>query len=116
MSDVLLLYLFTRADAISSTFVFMAMASGLGGLLSLMFGSIDENEKLMSIGKASIAICLAATSVYLVVPDKNDIAIIVGGKYALDVGRSDTGKAVAGEVLDAIRAQLRLAAEQQSKK
>lgn len=110
MSDVLLLYLFTRLDALivlGGIGVFLGAISLFG---AFMYCSVEYDSPYPHWRKHLAAIA-AFVAVLAVVPSKSDMAIIVGGKIALDAGRSETGQDVAGEVLEAIRAQLRRAAE-----
>lgn len=133
MSDVLLLYLFTRLDA-------LGVALGLLEVLSLIWAVVlfimamnyrnasadryhvsetkesaarkNELAPTLLVWAKRMGFAFALVLVGdVVLPKKNDMAIIVGGKIALDVSRSDTAKEIGAEVLDAIRAQLKKAAQ-----
>jgi hypothetical protein len=106
MNDVLLLYLFTRVD----TFIGMASTTlGIGSLIyafSIAFRKIEMDlppwrPRMCGV----IATCLL--TIILFVPSQKDLAIIVGGKYALDAVRSPQAAELSGLVMDAVRATLK---------
>lgn len=110
MTDILLLYLFTRLDALIALSGFIAFASAVTCLGAMMFYGV-ERDRLYPHWKKHVAIFVACIALTTAIPSKSDMAIIVGGKIALDVGRSETAQEIGQEVVDAIRAQLRKAAE-----
>lgn len=110
MTDVLLLYLFTRLNALISLFGFLAVIAAISCLGAMFFYGIERDE-LYPHWRKHVAVFIACITLVTVIPSKSDMAIIVGGKIALDVGRSETAQKVGQEVLDAIRAQLKRAAE-----
>ena len=132
MSDIVLLYLFTRLDTIGGIAFVAMLGAGVTVVWSLVYswGKRDmaevwencpnapeyktriaaANAARRIIRPALIAWALAA-GVVMVTPSKQDMAIIVGGKIALDASRTDTAKEISQEVLDAIRAQLKKAKE-----
>lgn len=133
MNDVLLLYLFTRLDAISDTFsVLAALCFFLAIVLAAIAASCYlqdpddfDSELFKKKARRDNAVApywrrkaLIAAAVAFVfgllntfTPRSNDIAIIVGGKIALDAARSDKGQEMAGAVYDAILAKLKEAAK-----
>lgn len=110
MSDVLLLYLFTRLDALIGLGVLGAVMAVATGLAAMMFYGIENDEMYPHWRKHAVAM-VAFVALVVITPSKSDMAIIVGGKIALDAARSDTGQEIAGEVMAAIRAQLKEAAK-----
>lgn len=111
MSDWMLLYAFTRLDALGALFGAASAACAAGIWAGCMFGFVGNKPagfvwaKVAGVGLALSALLAAA------IPSRADMAIIVGGKIALDASRTDTAKEIGGEVLDAIRAQLKKAAQ-----
>lgn len=124
MSDILLLYLVTRAGAIGSLFGNVAIAILALGAFGLFVGGMWINDFVSRDEVAAawkrwrrIAVCLAvmaATSGFLgvAIPNNKDMAIIIGGKIALDAARSETGQEIGADVLAAVRAQLKAAAKE----
>jgi hypothetical protein len=129
MSDVLFLYLFTRLDVLSGILVALAIISGIFTVCLCVWALVASNadperwhsstykrqeerqlQRFPTIVKwtkrlAAVFLCLLVFNV--LIPGKKDMAIIVGGKFALDMARSDTAAEVGHEVLQAIRGQLR---------
>lgn len=110
MSDVLLLYLFTRLDALIGLGAIGAVMAVVTGFGAMMFYSVEHDEMYPHWRKHAAALA-AFVALIVITPSKSDMAIIVGGKIALDAARSDTGQEIAGEVVAAIRAQLKEAAK-----
>lgn len=132
MNDVLLLYLFTRLDAINVLALVLAMGGGVAAVAAAMtawakedtaeiWAREPENPRYKNRMASAAALrakirplaifAFAFAVVTVAIPSKTDVAVIVGGKIALDVGRSETAQEVGQEVVDAIRAQLKKAAE-----
>lgn len=111
MNDVLLLYLFTRLDAIQVMFVVGAVSAGICGAGIWLYAFLDGNKEVKKFSARVIApvfaVCVTGT---VFVPSSKDAAIIVGGKIALDAARSENGQEMAGAVYDAILAKLKEAA------
>ncbi len=124
MSDILLLYLVTRAGAIGSLFGNVAIAILMFGAFGLLARGVWISDLVPGDEEAAawrqwrrIAVCLAvmaATSGFLgvAIPNSKDMAIIIGGKIALDAARSETSQEIGAEVLAAVRAQLKAAAKE----
>jgi len=101
MSDVFLLYLFTRLDALQ-TFTWFASAVSAG--LVMIFAVLISESKQAEIGRfrvsrnwaAVVAVVMAA--VHVMVPDKEDAAIIFGGALVAKAVRSDAAAEAAGDV------------------
>lgn len=124
MSDILLLYLVTRAGAIGDLFVVISIAAlvlggfGLAARGAWISDTVPRDEEPAAWKQwrrlpAGLAV-LVATSGFLgaAIPSNKDMAIIIGGKIALDAARSETGQEIGTEVLAAVRAQLKAAAKE----
>ncbi len=133
MNEVVLLYLFTRLDAIGTflflvSFVaFMASIALIG--IALSSASQDPDDwtspdfkrkaaKQLAMApvfrrRAIIAGCVGLVAALLTVatPSQKDMAIIVGGKLAIDAAKSEKGQELAGAVYDAVMAQLKKASK-----
>lgn len=142
MTDVLLLYLFTRLDIVVRLFSLVCVVAFVAFCVATFVRLVARNE--MASAQAMLdespapferdhrralaqhknthqlarrfstcagVVFALSLLVAVAVPSKQDFAIIVGGKIALDVGRSETAQEVGQEVLDAIRAQLKKASE-----
>ncbi len=112
MSDVFLLYLFMRLDAIR----ILAIVVFVLGLLFLVPSVLHADDEgwvpgKLKLVKRAAAVPIIAVIVSVGVPSKSEMAIIVGGKIALDAARTDTAREVGSEVLAAIRAQLKNSAK-----
>lgn len=95
MSEIMLLYLFTRVDKI------IAIVGMLGGLF-LIIGfitamtadcayDITKAEKKSAFRRAKITALCAIPVFFLcaLIPTQKDLSIIVGGKMAIDIARSE---------------------------
>lgn len=122
MNDLLLLYLFTRLDALQGLLIAAIVVVILLSVFLFMFGAENGFFAYDHEGKEKAAfyrrakylagmVSLCASMVVLI-PSKQDAAIMVGGWYAIKAARSEQGQELAGEVLAAIRAQLREAAKE----
>ena len=110
MSEVFLLYLFTRLDAISGFLTIGCFFSFVIGFTAALMHAVEFeiSPRLFKwMGVACVVFGLAA----VFVPTQKDMAIIVGGKFAIDAARSPEGKQVRGLVYDAIMKQLRESAK-----
>ena len=106
VSDVILLYLFTRLDSINAFFTIVAVVSGFIGIGTIGLGHLEGNKQSIAVAKKMLIVSAISGVLSILAPTKTDVAVIVGGKFAIDAGRSETGKALAADVLAAIRAQL----------
>jgi hypothetical protein len=77
----------------------------------LLLGHITEEDLPSWAIKWVVWACVVFGLAAVVVPTQKDMAIIVGGKFALDAARSPEGKEVRGLVYDAIMKQLRESAK-----
>lgn len=118
MSDVLMLYLFTRLDIFVVGAAIVGMMLGVGILFLAVCiddaKTFGETAKASSMRRMQVRLLWASVIpmlVFIALPSKSDMAIIVGGKIALDASRTDTAKEVGQEVLNAIRAQLEKATQ-----
>lgn len=123
MNDILLLYLFTRVDAVREALMAIIFASCFAIPIMCVIGhalrdhnsydSTDKKTKDESSGKAlqkwakAISICFPFVALLLVlVPDRRDLAIIVGGHLTLEAVKSDTVQKVYTIVQDVLDEQL----------
>lgn len=113
MTDVLLLYLFTRLDAICGLLLTIVAAIGIGGVYIAHTARSDAfileqpvDEGFARLGRRMMLSAIAASVLLVLVPSQRDLAIIVGGKVAIDAARSPEAKEIGGLVLDAIKRQL----------
>ncbi len=113
MTDVLLLYAFTRLDAIHALFIAAMIVSGLCGSYVVFIARIDGftlaqpvDSRMSRFARRLFAAGIAAAVCVALLPSQRDLAIIVGGKVAIDAARSPEAQEVGGLVLDAIKRQL----------
>lgn len=132
MSEWLLLYLFTRLDSISNVSTMVVVVCAIVALWATIYAAMKrdiasiwdgrpEHHEYTSRMRASAAALRVvkpavisgsiALAVAVVVPSKTDMAIIVGGKIALDASRTPEARKISQDVLDAIRNQLKKAKE-----
>lgn len=108
MTDVLLLYLFTRVNVLLVLATLAMVASAMMCFFIPMYRDIEFGERPSAKAiRAPLVGMAIAVSVLLLVPSKSDLAIIIGGKVALDAARSDEAKEIGGLVLDAVKRTLR---------
>lgn len=109
MSDVLLLYLFTRVNIVLGLCWLAALASAVLAIAATIerYDCFPGDGKWPGFTRAAVAgLCISIPLVVLV-PGQQSLAIIVGGKIALDAARSDEAKEISGLVLDAVRRTLK---------
>lgn len=118
MSEVLLLYVFTRLDAAHLLLVItIVIAPCFILVMSLVasdhdeFGRKEKEARLLRARNWIIGLFAFAAIGLVILPTKTDMAIIVGGKLTIDIARSDTAKEIGNEVLAAVRAQLKKAVQ-----
>ena len=123
MNDILLLYLVTRAGAIGSLFGGLAFIAAVAGAVTLFILALNISDNATEgEGPAAwkfwrkVAAGFVMTTIifgflHAAIPSNKDIAIIIGGKIALDAARTETGQEIGAEVLAAVRAQLKAAKE-----
>ncbi len=106
MNETLLLYLFTRID----TFIAIATLGGIVGVAALAIWNIIRSTERGIPPRvplwAGVALSFAL-AITLFVPSQKNLAIIIGGTYALEAARSPEAKELGGLVLDVVRAQLK---------
>ena len=106
MNEALLLYLFTRVDVIHGVAVILLIISSAGLLLWQMVEHADTG-KFPKIQRWKWMVLAVLFAITLLVPRQKDLAIIIGGTYALEAARSPEAKELGGMVLDVVRAQLK---------
>lgn len=121
MSEILLLYLFTRVDAMRELAVLAMVGfslltiAGSAGYLIAKYDRLCGSEALAGALRKPLKIvavcaCIAAAA-SVATPSQKDLAIIVGGSYVIEAARSDKAKEVGGLVYDAIVKQLKEASK-----
>lgn len=113
MGDILLLYVVTRLYVIADLLAIVGLLCLAGWLCLFVICLVDDHmadedtvrftrwkRRLLWPGLLTMAIAAA-------IPSKTDMAIIIGGKAAIEAERSGLSQ----EVMDAIRAQLKKAKE-----
>ena len=109
--DIFLLYLFTRVDAIRGACAFIGFSASIAALSIVMFRSCEMGEDLADAmrgwPKRLLFVVLPAfISAMVLVPSRSDLAIIVGGKLAVDGLQSETAKKVYRIVQDMLDEEL----------
>ena len=96
MNDILLLYLFTRVDVIQGLLIAIAILGGAILLISgLHFGFELKLVKWWSFVKWKVLpIYVSVLLVSVLVPSQKDLAIIVGGHYAIAAAKSETAEKI----------------------
>lgn len=116
MNDVLMLYLFTRADSFQWGFgllCFVAMAAMVLGFVWMLVkadGLVEHGPPKWYAG-ACVGGFFACFALALLTPTQKDLAIIIGGSYVIEAAKSEKAKEVGGLVYDAVIKQLREAAK-----
>jgi len=111
MTDILLLYLFTRLDVLTALLQVSLMIGAIAGGVVLLFASMlaAETEDWSSVKKyaprGAVALILLAV-LHVATPSSKDLALIVGGKIAVDAIRSPQAQEMSQMVLDAVRKKL----------
>ncbi len=114
MSDLLMLWALTTlpgfAKAVGAAFF---ITGGLSAFVTMVaFGpGYKSNSKKFVFGSVFSVACFAGALFTAAVPSQQGMAIIVGGKLAIDAAKTDTGKEIGAEVVAAIRKQLQEAAK-----
>lgn len=116
MSEVLLLYLFTRLDSANDALAVGALASLLGCAL-LGFYIAAETLPKEKLEKALVwlnrmaAILVTLVCLLVLLPNQKEAAIIIGGKVALDAIRTPEAKEIGQDVLNVVRKTLKEASK-----
>lgn len=108
MMDTFLLYLFTRLDVLTGTAIAMAIFSAVALvplIITYLTGGRDNN--VIHFHRLIVKLFVVSLSITIFLPNQRDMAIIVGGKFAIEAAKSETAKQLSSEVLTAIRAKLR---------
>jgi hypothetical protein len=101
--DIILLYLFTRLEAVSFTVGFFFTAGIVFVMVGWLIRGVTENSKLlpgeMRFAYWVIAISLAAN---LIIPTQKQAAIILAGSAIIDVAKSETAGRLASKSVQLI--------------
>lgn len=111
MTDILLLYLFTRLDVLTALLkvsLVIGVVAG-GGVLFFACMTASEQDDCSWVKKyaprGAVALILLAV-LHVATPSSKDLAIIVGGKIAVDAIRSPQAQEMSQMVLEAVRKKL----------
>ncbi len=119
MSDVWMLYLFTRLDSLQTGLGFVTFMGGVAFVLAIAFiwsyiavemrreDRAPAYKQLRIYGTLAVLAWMAVGLLYLLTPSSKDMAVIVGGKVTLDAIRSPQAQEVGGLVLDVVREKLK---------
>ena len=107
MSEILLLYLWTRLDAIGALAVTSAGMLAFGWVIMAWLVICEDDQDLMPKFRVCSWVLSLAVLVAVLVPSKTDLAIIVGGKIAIDAARSPEAAEIGSAVRDLVLRELR---------
>lgn len=88
--ELFLLYLWLKLNSIIGASIGLAIAACGATLFGLMWWSVERN-RLMPHFKKAVAAIIALFAMAVLLPSKTDVAILVGGHYALKM--ADTPEA-----------------------
>lgn len=111
-TDIFLLYIWTRLDAVNGVAFGLMLVSGMAvaicGVTYLMavdsgYGS-DDKSLPMAKRAVSIAwkVCVGSLAVLLVTPNSKDVVLIMGGSAVLEAARSEPAKRIASKSAEAV--------------
>ncbi len=106
MNETLMLYLFTRINAVHGVIVVGLSVMAVSLLVWNMHRYIEE-ELPITVPVVWRVVAGVAVAVLVFFPSQKDLAIIVGGTYALEAARSPEAKELSGLVLDAVRRSIK---------
>ena len=102
MNETLLLYLFTRVDVIHGAAIVLLILGGAALFLWQMIERADTG-KFPVIQLWKWVGLSALIAIVLLVPRQKDLAVIIGGAYAIKAARPPEAKEIGGLVFDAIQ-------------
>ncbi len=114
MSDLLIFWALTTLPTIGRALSVVGSMVCVGACFSRLVceaPDLDASAKAKKSIERLIVVGLIGASIGAVIPDKTGMAIIAGGKLAIEAAKTETGREVGQEVLAAIRGQLKKAAE-----
>jgi len=106
MQEVLLLYLFTRLDAVNVLLGVGIFAFGVVAWVALLAYADGYDWGLLWM-KRSIVVFVVCVVAFVLTPSQKDAAIIVGGAIAIHAAKSEKGKEMGQAVYDAIMRELK---------
>lgn len=112
MSEYFLLYLFTRLDVVGA----MLTLSGLTLLVvtPVVWIAAIEDDSGTTLKRFAKRITFAAVvcwTLFAITPSQKDVALIVGGKLALDISRSQPVQDLASKIYNIVNKKLDEAAK-----
>ena len=99
--DIFLLYLFTRVDSLHAAFFVITMI----GSFIIAFGGLalhSDSQDGFKFIKKWCWIPIIAALLLVATPRQKDLAIIIGGHYAIEAAQSDTAKKIYAIVTDTL--------------
>lgn len=116
MSELFLLYLFTRLDDVRLFLVLFVLLSAFVVFLCFVPFQLESDlterpEYWAKVGKRWYVAGMVAAVAFVAVPSSNQLAVIVGGKFVIDAAKSDKAQELGGALYDAVMAQLKKAKE-----
>lgn len=108
MNDVLLLYLFTRLNVLLAAAGVVIVVTAVGLVFACMERYVEwgSGKWPKFLRPTLAAFCVSAATVILV-PDQRSLALMVGGKIALDAALSPDAQEISGLVVEQIKDVLR---------
>lgn len=115
MSDIFLLYIFTRADAAQNLLVLITFVSAMLTALWWMtacgvfssYGLLEEKkQRFGKVSKRFAVASLVAASLATALPSQKDLMFILAGVGVLEVAKSETAQRIAGKSVQVIEQYL----------
>lgn len=109
MSDVLLLYLFTRVDVLLHFLGFVVGCSVFVIAFSCVVRYLDSfvEGEWPPFFRPAVAVFCVSVALIVVVPNQKSLAFIIGGKVLVDAARSPETQEIGGLLLDRVKDVLR---------
>ena len=109
--DIFLLYLFTRVDSLKEMLTFVLILGGIGGGFLVAFGGFSyRDDEIKAFREKWLNKYLLLTCAMMVLsvatPRQKDLAIIIGGHFAIEAAQSGTAKKVYAIVQDVLDEKL----------
>lgn len=103
--DIFLLYLLMQADAFGVVVFLAAVVCGVSAVVCMIAesdSSGDEEKEFRRWRKRWLNILVCAAIFLAIFPSTKTIAVMVGGHYALEAAKTDTGKKIEKFVNDTL--------------
>ena len=113
--DIFLLYLFTRVDTLNGMFFFVAVVGSVIIAVASVEAYSSESEPAQIFVKKWRWVPIVAALLLVATPRQKDLAIIVGGHFAIEAAQSDTAKKIYAIVTDTLDEKLAEIAKKRAK-